>query len=484
MPKEIIYLEYSEDAGSSHKFYEVVIEDTKLAIRYGRIGEPGTSSTSNFATFEDAKKAGEKKAAEKRKKGYQDAVQGVRQKRSRTVTRRPVVSHSSPSGGGSSKSTVKKAPVIWKFASGSPAFGIFIDDRGCWMGNEEGSIFALDHEGKITNQHRLKEGVKCLVADNRWIYAGSDDGNVYDLTGKIPRVAYEIHDEVDIYWLDIHDAFLGVSDAQGNVLVLNYNDESHWNQKSKGVGGWMVRCDANGVYHGHSEGVTCYDLKDGTLKWHSKTGGGVLFGWQEKDAVFAGCGDSKVYSFDKNGTALQSYKCDATIYSCAAAENGKFVFAGDNYGNIYCFDEAGTRLWKLATGCGSALSMQYHNERLYIVTTDGSFTCYDVQESAIEAAQQGNAATGVNLKAPAAVAVANTTQLDITSDSSTGVLLKCVKEGSKLHIRVFSAGYNSDWNVQFPKDIRKEGTTYWVGEVVESQSGGFYRVVGDIKQFV
>lgn len=483
MPEAIIYLEYSEDAGSSHKFYEVVVKDTQMTIRYGRIGEPGTSSTSNFASFEEAKKAGEKKANEKRRKGYQDAVMGVRQKRARTVTRRPVVSHSGGSSGGGRQAS-KKAPVLWAFKSAQPAFGIFVNDFGCWMGNQEGSVYALDHEGNLSNQFRLPDGVKCLVADGRWIYAGCDDGNVYDLTGKIPRVAYEIHDDVDIYWLDIYDAFLGVSDAQGNILVVNYEDEGHWNQKSKGSGGWMVRCDAKGVYHGHSNGVTCYDLKDGTQKWHANTSGGILFGWQEPDAVFAGCSNSKVESFDKDGKPLLIYKCDATIYSCAASENGNLVFAGDNYGAIYCFDQQGNRLWKLATGCGSALSMQYHQERLYVVTTDGSFTCYDVSPAAIEAAQAGNAAAGKNIAAPQAVAVANTTQLESTSTQGSGILLSCVREGGKLRVKVVSDGYRKDWNVQFPKDIRQEGATYLVNEIVESQNGGFYRVVGDIKLFV
>ena len=58
MPTEVIYLEYTEAVGSSHKFYEVTIDDTKLTIRYGRIGEAGQSSSSSFATFEDAKKSG------------------------------------------------------------------------------------------------------------------------------------------------------------------------------------------------------------------------------------------------------------------------------------------------------------------------------------------------------------------------------------------------------------------------------------------
>ena len=473
MPTEIIYLEYSEDAGSSHKFYEVIIDDTKMTIRYGRIGEPGTSSESSFATFEDAKKAGVKKANDKKKKGYAEAVMGVRQKKARTVTRRPVVSYSSSSGGGSGRS-----------ATPSAAFGIFVNEHGCWIGNQDGSIFALDHDGKTINQFRLPEGVKCLVSDQRWIYAGCDDGNVYDLTGKIPRIAYEVNEDVDIYWLDIFNAYLGVSDASGNVLIVNYEDESHWHKKSKGSGGWMVRCDETAVYHGHSDGVTCYNLLDGNTMWHEKTGGGVLFGWQEKDKVYAGCGNSSVYSFGKDGSKDTIYKCDATIYACAAAEEGKYVFAGDNYSNIYCFDETGERLWKLATGCGSALSMQYYKERLFIVTTEGALACIDVTDAAIAEAKQGKGSAGVNLKAPAAVTVANSSHLDTTSDTSTGIILKCMKEGSKLRVRVETAGYHSDWNVQFPKDIRKDGERYRVEEIVESAGGGFYRIIGDIQKVI
>lgn len=44
----------------------------------------------------------------------------------------------------------------------------------------------------------------------------------------------------------------------------------------------------------------------------------------------------------------------------------------------------------------------------------------------------------------------------------THVRLQCVKEGSKLRVRIISHGYNHDANCQFPRDIRAPGRQYSV----------------------
>ncbi|MBD2043197.1 WGR domain-containing protein [Microcoleus sp. FACHB-672] len=473
MAEEKTYLELSETDGATHKFYEVTINEVQVTIRYGRIGDAGQTQAKTYPSAEKAKADATKKINEKLKKGYEPAILGVRQKRS--VTRREVASQTS---------TAKQAPVIWKFASGSSAFGIFIDGERCWVGNQNGKVFALDQNGQVLNQFKLPDGVKCLVADDIWIYAGCDDGNVYDLTGKIPRIAYQIDENVDIYWLDIKDGFLGVSDANGGVTTVDHEDESQWTRLSQGSDGWMVRCDSAGVYHGHSNGVTMYDAKEGRMLWHQKTAGSVLFGWQEASAVYAGTSDKKVYSFSKQGEVGTVYKCDAGVYSCATAEDGKYVFAGDNSSSIYCFNQAGERLWKLGSGCGSALSMQFFGDRIYIVTTDGSLACIDASEAAIKAAQAGTIPEAVTIKAPKTEGAAPSNTLETTSDTNQGVIVECFREGGKLRVRTVSPGYDSTWNVQFPKDIRKEGERYLVQEVQESAHGGFYRAYGDIKKLV
>src|SRR5271168_1716178 len=103
MSEERTYLELSEDEGS-HKFYEAVVSEKQLTIRYGRIGDPGQTQTKAFATAEAAQAEAKKKIAEKTRKGYAPAVEGQRQKR--PVTRRSVAS---------APSQASPAPVLWKF---------------------------------------------------------------------------------------------------------------------------------------------------------------------------------------------------------------------------------------------------------------------------------------------------------------------------------------------------------------------------------
>lgn len=473
MTEDITYLELSEEQGVSHKFYEVTVQETQVTIRYGRIGDKGRIQTSDYPTPEKAKAAADKKIKEKLRKGYKPAVNGVRQKRQ--VTRRQTTS---------SQSTAGSAPVLWKFDSGAAAFGIFISEFACWVGNQDGRVFALDFQGQTINQFQLPEGVKCLVADDVWFYAGCDDGNVYDLSGKIPRLAYEIEENVDIFWLDIYDGLLAVSDAQGQVALFHPEDDFHWTRLSQGKCGWMVRCDRNGVYHGHSQGVTCYDLETGRVQWHQKTEGSVFFGWQEAESVYAGTVKHFVYEFSKQGENHAQCKCDAAVYSCATDFQGNYIFAGDNCSSIYCFDRTGNRLWKLATGCGSALSMQWFDRRLYLVTTSGYLACLDVSETAIQAAREGNLPQTAKLQAPKQQGTTVSNALETTSEATEGVVVRCIREGEHLRVRAISAGYNPDWNVQFPRNIREEGARYLVAELRESDRGKFYRAYGEIKKLV
>ncbi|MEV0999697.1 PQQ-binding-like beta-propeller repeat protein [Nonomuraea sp. NPDC050202] len=174
--------------------------------------------------------------------------------------------------------------------------------------------------------------------------------------------------------------------------------------------------------------------------------------------------------------------------SSTLPSSGRHVFAGDNHSSVYCFDASGERLWKLATGCGSAFSMQYLDDRLYIVTTDGTLACIDASEAAIAAARTGSVPQPVDVKAAASLeavepSVVLETVLETASEAGDGVVVECVREGERLRVRVVSPGYES-WNVQFPKEIREAGARYLVDGVRSAGRGGFYRAYGEIRRLL
>lgn len=78
----------------------------------------------------------------------------------------------------------------------------------------------------------------------------------------------------------------------------------------------------------------------------------------------------------------------------------------------------------------------------------------------------------------------NADSLEAVSTADGGVLVKCFREGGKLRVRVISEGYNSEFNVQFPREIRQEGVSYVVDEIKPSANGTFYRVNGKIRRLV
>ena len=72
------------------------------------------------------------------------------------------------------------------------------------------------------------------------------------------------------------------------------------------------------------------------------------------------------------------------------------------------------------------------------------------------------------------------------------VSLQCIKERSKLRVRITSAGYNNNANCQFPKAIRVEGRRYKCPVNAITVAGGgpngagkfFYRISKNLVEIV
>ncbi|MFC7648869.1 hypothetical protein ACFQX6_56890 [Streptosporangium lutulentum] len=80
--------------------------------------------------------------------------------------------------------------------------------------------------------------------------------------------------------------------------------------------------------------------------------------------------------------------------------------------------------------------MQYLDDRLYIVTTDGTLACIDATEEAIRAAQAGTVPEVMDVKAAAGLSVVEPTTvletvvLETVSGADGGVVVECFREGS------------------------------------------------------
>lgn len=73
--------------------------------------------------------------------------------------------------------------------------------------------------------------------------------------------------------------------------------------------------------------------------------------------------------------------------------------------------------------------------------------------------------------------------LDETTEVGSGILVQCVRDGSKLRARVVSDGYHPDWNMRFPRGIREEGLLFVVDQVTIG-AGNSYIASGNIRKFV
>jgi predicted DNA-binding WGR domain protein/outer membrane protein assembly factor BamB len=497
MTREVTYLEFCDPDSNSHKFYEVSVVQATLTIRFGRVHSQGTTQTKTFTTVEQARSQAQKRIREKQRKGYHIATNPDRtvtpvgaiastpnpSEQSSLQQASPVVPVDRPPSGNSTAPTPPdRAPICWRFDSGSSTFGLAVEAEHCWLGNEKGQVFKLDRQGKILQQYQLPDAVKCIVTDDIWIYAGCDNGNVYDLTGKFPYLAYELEKGVDIFWLAIYDGMLGVSDANGGLSQTDPEGDILWTRLSSGKMGWMLCCDAQGFYHGHSKGVTGYDFSTGRQLWHQPTHGKVLFGCQNGDRLYVATSGKQIQSFSTQGAVLESYACGASVYACTTDSQGQYLYAADSSAFIYCFSQQGQLLWKVSTGCGSALSIQWFQDRLYMATNQGAIACLDISTAALQNDRAGNFPPAIRLNPTTHLAPATAATLEIVSDPSQGVILECFREGEKLRVRAVSEGYRQDWRVQFPRDIRREGDRYWVEALKEAKQGGYYRTYGEIKR--
>jgi Ca-activated chloride channel family protein len=123
------------------------------------------------------------------------------------------------------------------------------------------------------------------------------------------------------------------------------------------------------------------------------------------------------------------------------------------------------------------------------LSSDGSF--YRVRGAITRLAKPGEADVFVAPQqfrarggGKASTGPASAADLPTTDTVGDGILVQCVKDGSKLRARVVADGYEPDWNMRFPRSVREEGMLYVVDEVKTAPDGKSYIACGVVKRFV
>ena len=167
---------------------------------------------------------------------------------------------------------------------------------------------------------------------------------------------------------------------------------------------------------------------------------------------------------------------------------------------LFCVREGGKLRVKVASeGYDATKNVQFPRSiraegARYVVeglelSSDGSF--YRVQGAISRFAKPGEVDLFASSRpmhatrpARAAKGPASIADLPTTDTVGHGILVQCVKDGSKLRARVVSDGYEPDWNMRFPRSVREEGMLYVVDQVKLAPDGKSYIACGEVKRFV
>lgn len=308
---------------------------------------------------------------------------------------------------------LENLPVLWTFTTGTQAVGLWVDrtrpDGAVWMGNDKGEIFSLTRAGDRVRTINLPKAVHCLYADDVWTYAGCNDGNIYELDALPKRApVVQLGTDMHIGWIEAHRGRLCVADAEGGLTVFDVEMNVVFEKRSDDAKeSWMVRADDEGVYYGCETGVHAYEWS-GALRWHAGAHddlGDVRFGDLRGDSLVVTAGWGKLKQTHLHVLTKRTGKRRFSLRlkpgpggekamgaeSCCAAVNAQGLerFYASVGGYLFCVDERGKGLWRAPTHMGSACNMTCIDERLYIVTSDGTCACMDVSDAAIDAARKG-----------------------------------------------------------------------------------------------
>lgn len=309
--------------------------------------------------------------------------------------------------------------LMWKFAAGNPSYQHVvpksdpaIDEKRLYVGSDDGTMWALDHEtgavvwSKTIGFHKKGKGIfSSPVVSNGVVYFGGYDGNLYalnaetgqrkwvsfeaDWIGSSPAIAPELgHVYVGLefgLWRK-HGGIAAVDMHTGKTIWV-YKDMPGYTHSSP-----LYIPEHRQVVIGNNDGSAyLFDAVSGRLLWQYATGmpteeelgsGFSAYDIKEsfaydasRDVIIFGNKAGALHAVDrKSGTLKYSFQAEFGFISTPLIV-GDCVYIGSLDKKLYCIDlDTFTSLWEWNSGARIFASPVLIDGSIYIGSNSGRLT--------------------------------------------------------------------------------------------------------------
>ncbi len=244
----------------------------------------------------------------------------------------------------------------WRFGTGNSVRSspTIANDRTVYVGSDDGNLYALNPNGTLKWTFGTGDSIwsSPAVGYDGTIYVGSNDGNLYALNpnGTL-KWTFETNDSVRSSPTIANDRTVYVGSDDGNLYALNPNGTLKW---TFGTGDAVASSAAIDRYGRIYIGSDClYSINpNGTLFW--KLDIGKRFRSSPAIAadgtIYIGSGDGALYAVSPMGSMKWRIETEDLMTSSPAIAADGTVYIGSRDGNLYAASPDGTLEWKSDVG--------------------------------------------------------------------------------------------------------------------------------------
>ncbi len=276
----------------------------------------------------------------------------------------------------------------WKM----PIFGLWVNEQGCWLSNQSGWIFVVNHQGELIQQFTLKHPTRFVVAgfaeQDDTPLVSCEDGFLYELTGKIPQSVYSLRSPIPYLYRHGITAMvkspelLFIADVYGQIFGVNESYETQWQQQdSEHWLSFFLGVDSDYLYQGYYHGLIAYEKLTGTLIWEIFTPAPVVCGVVFKESFLIGCSDRQIYQVHQaegEPELMPLFRCSGIPYGMITDHAQQHLLVSDSDGKIYQWDLSNQQLESITLPKGAALTLKIWHSCLYVGTSLGDLLCFEL----------------------------------------------------------------------------------------------------------